>query len=96
MVGKTTRDTLSILLTELSAFSESQMVLVTHLKMNMTDLDPRMTVLSPHLLQVQSSWLLSVMPDSLLSCLPRVNISVLSLYWPSVLADCKARYQMFL
>ena len=42
VVGKTTLDTRSILLTELRAFSESQIVLVTHL------------------LQVQSSVLLSV------------------------------------
>ena len=58
MEGNTTRDTLSILLTELRAFSESQMVLVTHLKMNQTDQADRDS--SPHLLQVQSSWLLSV------------------------------------
>ena len=58
MEGNTTRDTLSILLTELRAFSESQMVLVTHLKMNQTDQAHRDS--SPHLLQVQSSWLLSV------------------------------------
>ena len=57
VAGKTTLDTLSILLTELRAFSESQMARVTHLlgQIRVNTLEKKL-----YLLHVQSSALFSV------------------------------------
>lgn len=57
VAGKTTLDTLSILLTEFRAFSESQIARVTHL---LRPFMPTLDNKNSHLLQVQSSPLFSV------------------------------------
>ena len=57
VAGKTTLDTLSILLTEFRAFSESQIARVTHL---LRPFMPKLDNKNSHLLQVQSSPLFSV------------------------------------